>query len=177
MLKIGRPDRNDAPPWYPYFFNLASGENLIEVLEKNKENFLELVNSIPEELEDFKYAENKWTIKQVFIHLSDEERYYAYKAFCYSRRVNVDLEIPPSGGEYARHFNAAYRSLPEIAGEFVTVREATISLFSNMTNEMLDFKEFPDKTVNYTARSLGWMIAGHNIHHCKFVSENYLMHR
>ena len=174
MPKIARPDVNDAPPWYPYFFNLASGDNLIEALEKNKQQVLELANSIPKELENFTYADNKWTIKQLFIHLSDEERYYSYKAYCYSRQVNVDLEVPPSGGEYAGHFNAANRTLQEIVREFLTVREATISLFNNMTNEMLDFKGFPDKTVNYTARSLGWMIVGHNIHHCRFVSENYL---
>jgi hypothetical protein len=39
---------------------------------------------------------------------------------------------------------------------------------------MLDFKDFPAKDV-YSARSLGWMVIGHSIHHCRFVKENYLI--
>jgi hypothetical protein len=53
------------------------------------------------------------------------------------------------------------------------VREATISLFRTMTEEMLDFKDFPGEDV-YSARSLGWFTAGHNIHHCNVVREKYL---
>ncbi len=49
-----------------------------------------------------------------------------------------------------------------------------ITLFSHMTDEMLDFK-FPNQTENYTARSLGWMTVGHTIHHCNLVREKYLI--
>ena len=33
---------------------------------------------------------------------------------------------------------------------------------------------FPNKPV-YTARSLGWMVVGHNLHHCKIIKEKYLL--
>jgi hypothetical protein len=78
------------------------------------------------------------------------------------------------GGLYAGHFNAANRNLKDIGEELLTIRDATISLFSSMTNEMLDFKGFPNK-VPYTARSLGWMTVGHNIHHCRMIREKYLV--
>lgn len=172
MIKIDRPNLADAPSWYPYFFGLTSGNDLIEALQENKMQMIELINSIPFSKEDFSYEEGKWTIKQVFIHLADDERYYAYKAFCYSRRVNVYLEVP-QGDHYRKDFNAQNRTLADIADELVAVRDATISLFSNMTNEMLDFKDFPNETV-YTARSLGWMAVGHNIHHCRMIREKYL---
>jgi len=78
------------------------------------------------------------------------------------------------GDSYTKDFNAANRRLQDIGEEFVTVRDATISLFRSMTNEMLDFKDFPKKPV-YTARSLGWFTVGHNLHHCKLVKEKYLL--
>ncbi|WCT11459.1 DinB family protein [Mucilaginibacter jinjuensis] len=171
MIKIGRPNLNDAPSWYKYFFDLAQGDDLIEALEKNKQDTLDLIASIPFNLEDHSYAEGKWNIKQVFIHLCDEERYYAYKAFCLSRQTNVLLEIPMSEN-YTKNFNVSGRSLKDIAWEFITVRNATISLLSTMNLEMLDFK-FPDENP-YTARSLGWFAVGHNEHHSRLVRERYL---
>jgi uncharacterized damage-inducible protein DinB len=173
MIKIDRPNLNDAPSWYRYFFDLAKGDDLIETLEKNKQDTLDLIASIPSALEDHQYAEGKWSIKQVFIHLCDEERYYAYKAFCLSRQTNVLLEIP-MGESYTKDFNVTGRTMKGIAWEFETVRNATISLLSTMTLEMLDFK-FPDEVPVYTARSLGWFAVGHNEHHCGLVRERYLV--
>lgn len=172
MIKIGRPNVNDAPSWYPYFFNLADGDDLIEALQNNKQHMLNLIASIPFSAEDYKYAENKWTVKQVFIHLADDERYFAYKAFCYSRQVNVNLEIP-RGESYDKDFNVGNRTLKDISEELITVRNATISLFSSMTNEMLDFKDFPVQP-DYSARSLGWFAVGHSLHHCNLLREKYL---
>lgn len=108
----------------------------------------------------------------MFIHLCDDERYYAYKAFCYSRQTNVYLEIP-MGKAYAKDFNVANRTLKDISDEFITIRNATISLFKSMTTAMLDFKDFPGKDV-YSARSLGWFVVGHNVHHCNIIREKYL---
>lgn len=171
MIKIGRPNIEDAPSWYPYFFNLVKGDDLIGALQSNKQQMLDLINSIPPLAENHRYAEDKWTVKQVFIHLADDERYFAYKAFCCSRQVDVYLEVP-QGKDYNRDFNAANRTLNDIAEELITVREATISLFKHMTDAMLDFK-FSGAPV-YTARSLGWMAVGHNIHHCNLLREKYL---
>jgi hypothetical protein len=171
MIKIGRPNIADAPSWYPYFFNLTTGDDLIAALQNNRKQMLDLISSIPLSAEDFTYGKDKWTIKQVFIHLADDERYYAYKAFCCSRQIDVDLEVP-QGEAYNKDFNAANRTLKDIGEELITIRDATISLFSSMTNDMLDFKSHTNETV-YTARSLGWMAVGHNIHHCKLLSEKY----
>lgn len=173
MVKIGPPNLNDAPSWYAYFFNLITGDNLIAALRDNKQQFIELIDNIPASAENHRYAESKWSVKQVFIHLADEERYYAYKAFCCSRQVDVFLEVPMSKS-YTQDFNAQNRNLKDIGEELITVRDATISLFSSMTTEMLDFKDFPGKDV-YSARSLGWFAVGHNIHHCNGIREKYLL--
>ena len=172
ITKIGRPNLADAPEWYGYFFNTAPGDDLLEALENSKQYTLDLISSIPVEKENYAYAEGKWTIKQVFIHLADEERYYAYKAFCYSRQTNVYLETP-MGISYTKDFNVNNRTFKDIADDYIAVRNATITLFTGMSTEMLDFKDFP-VTPTYTARSLGWFAVGHNLHHCKVIKERYL---
>ncbi len=174
MYRIGRPNLTDAPPWYAYFFALAEGDDLLHVLQDNKQEVVDLITSIPSSSENYRYAEGKWTIKQVFIHLIEEERYYSYKAFCYSRDVDVYLEIPPAKDHFANNANAVNRTLEDIAEEFTAVRDSSITLFKHMTNDMLDFKDFPGATIPYSARSLGWMIAGHSTHHCNLVRVRYM---
>jgi hypothetical protein len=58
-MKIGRPYISDAPAWYPYFFNLVTGDDLIGALQTNKQQVLEFISAIPPSAEDFRYAENK----------------------------------------------------------------------------------------------------------------------
>lgn len=175
MIHIDRPNPADAPPWCPYFFGLVPENDLLTALQNNKKSALELISAIPPGKADYRYADDKWTIKEVLVHLTDTERFYAYSAFCISRQVEVYLHFDDRDS-YVHNSNAASRHLEDIAAEFAAIREATISLFSNLTPSMLDFRGTPGKPV-YTARSLGWMCVGHNIHHSNILLKKYLTER
>jgi len=172
MIIIERANPEHAPHWYRSFFELATGTDLIEALTNNKHQMLALFDSIPEKAFTYRYATDKWSIKQVFIHLADEERYYAYKAFCYSRRSAAQLEEPMSE-TYTKDFNADNRTLSDIREYLIAVRQATITLFQTMTPAMLDFTDLPSRDP-YSARSLGWFTVGHNVHHLNTIQERYL---
>jgi hypothetical protein len=165
---IGRPNVEDAPAYCSYFFDLTTEDNLIEALRDNRETTIDLIDSISPGMEDFKCAGEKWSVKMIFLHLVDAERFYNYKAFCAARKIAVEQEFDHTA--YATNFNAENRTMPSIAEEFLILREGTINLFRNMTTEMLDFK-MPGNKVIYTSRSLGWMAVGHNIHHCNIIKE------
>ncbi|MDQ0109789.1 hypothetical protein J2T02_004934 [Chitinophaga terrae (ex Kim and Jung 2007)] len=172
MIKIGRPYIDAAPPWYIPFFDLAPGDDLIAALHENLEAVLQTLDQIQPDRLSYRYATGKWTLKQVLIHLADEERYYAYKAFCCSRGTAVFLEVPMSE-TYCADFNADNRTLIDIREELSAVRAATISLFQTMTPAMLDMRD-ESQTEVYTARSLGWFTAGHSNHHLKIIQKKYL---
>jgi hypothetical protein len=170
-FNIGRPYTEDAPADCHYFFNLTTGDNLIEALRDNRETTIDLIDSINPGMEDFKCAEEKRSVKMIFLHLVDAERFYNYKAFCTSRGTAVELEFHQTA--HATNFNTDNRTMPSIAEEFLILREGTINLFRNMTTEMLDFK-MPGNKVIYTSRSLGWMAVGYNIHQCNIIREQCL---
>ena len=170
-MKIGKPNKEDAPPWCPYYFNLVTEDNLTEALQHNRKDTFDFIRSVPSSKENFSYSENKWTPKEVFIHIIDFERFYAYKALCSARHVDTDLSFDQK--LFAKNCNASNRTLKDIAEEFSFTRDSTINLFSTMTLAMLDFKGFQNKQV-FTARSLGWMMAGHATHHCNMILEKYL---
>jgi len=172
MHKIGRPQSTDAPSWYPDFWALAPGDDLITALRQNQREVQRtLLQLKPEQLER-RYAMDKWTLKQVLIHLADEERYYAYKAFCCSRAVRVFLEVP-MGVTYCADFNASNRSYEDISAELIAVRASSVALFQTMSPAMLDLRD-NSQPEPYTARSIGWFIAGHSNHHLKIIHEKYL---
>jgi len=172
MIQIDRPNPADAPPWCPYFFGLVPENDLLTALQNDKKSTLELISAIPLEKADYRYADGKWTIKEVFVHLIGTELYYAYHATCISREKDADRQFEDRD-TYVRNSNAAAHTMEDLFVEFSAVRDATISLYEGMTPAMLDIKGFPDNIV-YTARSLGWMCVGHNIHHSKIMLEKYL---
>jgi hypothetical protein len=64
--------------------------------------------------------------------------------------------------------------LSDIANEFESVRNATITLFQGMTLGMLDFEGIANNAP-ITPRNIGWIIVGHTMHHCDIIKERYLV--
>jgi len=173
MLKISRPILKDAPSHCAYYFNLPAEENLFDAFESSKRLTAELIKTIPSSFEEYKYAPGKWTLKMVLSHVIDTERLYCFNAMLFSRKDKVVFADYNNCHICALNANTNQRGMNEIFEEYLAVREATIKLFSYMTDDMLDHKNSRDEFV-YTPRSLGWMIAGHNIHHCNVIKDKYL---
>lgn len=161
-----------APNYCHYFFDLVETDNLLHELEKSNQLTKELFSLITPENENFSYEANKWTTKEVLRHIIDCERVYTYRAFRFSRFDNTEL-AGFDENKYVDNFKVTKQNLEELENEFENVRKSTISLFQTMTDEMLDFKGTANK-VAFTARALGFMTVGHNLHHCNFIKTKYL---
>lgn len=162
----------DAPSYCHYFFDLVETNDLLNELEKSYQLTLDLFKLITPEKENYSYQPNKWTVKEVLRHIIDCERVYTYRAFRFSRFDNTEL-AGFDENKYIKNFKSTEVSLADLREEYENLRKSTISLFKSMTNEMLDFKGTANK-VTFTARALGFMTVGHNIHHCDFIKSNYL---
>ncbi len=163
---------NDIPPYYHYFFDLVNTDDLITALLESKRITEEIFASITPDKENFSYAPGKWTAKQVIRHIIDCEKIYTYRALRFSRFDATEL---PGFDEnsYMEHIKCMEYSLEDLREEYVSVRNSTLFLYKNMTDEMLHFKGIANK-VNFTAKALGFMTVGHNLHHCNFIKTTYL---
>jgi DinB superfamily len=162
----------DAPNYCYYFFDLVQTDDLLAELEKSYQMSQELFRLITPEKENYSYEPNKWTTKEVIRHIIDCERVYTYRAFRFSRFDNTEL----SGFDenlYMDRIKRVEQNMTDLEEEYENVRKSTISLFKRMTNEMLDYRGTANKVV-FTARTLGFMTIGHNLHHCNFIKANYL---
>lgn len=170
MIHKSKPE--DSPTYCHYYIDLVQSNDLVHELIEVKNKTIDLIASIPKELETYSYAPGKWSIKEVIRHIIDCERVYNYRAFRFSRFDSTEL----AGFDekmYVDNSNDLNYMLSDLTEEYVYVRNASISLYTHLTKERLDFKGISNKAV-FTARSLGYMTVGHNIHHANFIYTHYL---
>ena len=163
---------SEAPQYYHYYFDLVESDNLIKELEKSHQYMLDLFQRINKENENFSYQENKWTTKQVIRHIIDCERIFGYRALRFARFDNTVLASFDENKYMAPPLNHD-ENLEELMDEVITLRRSTLSLYKSMNDPMLDFRGSVDGTFN-SARTIGFMIVGHQLHHCLFLEQNYL---
>lgn len=158
--------------YYAPYINLVESKNIIVSLEKSFEETLSFYSSIPEDKWLYSYAEGKWTINEVVQHLLDTERVFAYRALCFSRKDIIELPGFDQD-EYLINSNANSRSRESIIEEYQSVRNATITLFKSFSEEML-IQIGVASNSPLSVRAAGYIIIGHEKHHCNVIKDNYL---
>ncbi len=128
--------------------------------------------TISEEDSLYRYAADKWSIRQVLSHVTDTERAFAFRALWFARGFETalpgyDQEISARGAQADRLSWAVH------VEEFRRVRLSTISLFQNLPPEgWMRGGVASDRFV--TVRALAWIVAGHLAHHVAVLRERYL---
>src|SRR5688500_1638016 len=168
-----RPDLTTLPDFHKRYVDHVKDLDLIDALKNANEQMLQLVRSIPEERGLFKYAPEKWTIKESLCHILDTERILAYRAMRFAR--NDKTPLPGfEENDYAHEANANNRTIVRIADEMERLRLTTIDLFEDFTPQMLSRKGLANK-LELSVLNLGYIIAGHECHHLKILKERYLI--
>jgi uncharacterized damage-inducible protein DinB len=155
-----------------YIDLLPDDGRLLAHLEGGLRAAMDLVGPLPEEQLRYRYAEGKWTIKEVLVHIIDDERIYAYRALRFARRDTTPLPGFEQD-DYAIHSRAQERSIDSILREYTSVRQSTIALFDGLPEEA--FSRGGVANDNFaTVRALAYHIAGHEAHHLNAIRERYL---
>ena len=173
MKLIPKPQHGEYPSYAEMYMKWMPDDGLLlQHLQTNFENTSRLVQSLTEEQLYLRYAPNKWTVKEVLVHIVDDERIYAYRAMCFGR--NEKLALPGfDQDEYARYSDANDRDIDQIMIEYEAVRNATIALFDGFSDTALTRMGVADGN-RATVRALGYHIAGHELHHVHLLKAKYL---
>src|SRR5437667_759946 len=133
-MEIGCPQEDEAAPYYFTYIRRIAGDDVLSVLEGQLEDSLKLLPMISEEVSLYRYAPEKWSIRQLLNHVTDTERAVAFRALWFAHGFESSL---PS---YDQNIAAASAQADTISWaahieEFRRVRLSTISLFRNMPTE------------------------------------------
>ena len=166
-----RPQQGDYNPYFDNYISLVKGENILAALESNYKITQQFLKSIPEEKGDYSYADGKWSVKQVIIHITDTERVFAYRALSIARGDNTAL---PGYDEnvWADNCAAEKRTLADVVEEFLSVRQSIIHLVKSFDDELLSRKGIANNN-SASVIALAFVIAGHELHHLNVLKERY----
>lgn len=167
-----RPLPDSYPTYFENYINLIPEDEVLTALKNQQKNAVQLFENISEEQSLYRYAEKKWTIKEVLQHLIDSERIFAYRALSIARRDSNPLHSF-NEQQYAANAGANYRSLKDLLEELETSRKSTILLFNSFEKENL-FQSGQINDYQMSVLALGFTIAGHGAHHLKIIKERYL---
>jgi uncharacterized damage-inducible protein DinB len=166
-----RPAETEYAPYYARYVALVPETDILAVLEQQVEEIRRLAASVPPERETWRYAEGKWSVRQVLGHLVDGERVFGYRAFSFSRGETAAL---PSFDE--NQYVAAARSdaipLRETVDELALVRRSNLQVLRRLAPP--EWERVGTASGHpVTVRALAWVMAGHPRHHVAILRERY----
>ena len=169
---ISQLRKEEFHPYYGTYIAKAEFPDIVEGLKAGKTEFIDFVSVLPDEKLAFAYAEGKWTVAEVLLHLIDSERIFAYRALRFARKDNTPL----AGFDqdvYVPNSNAKHMTKNGIIEDYEAVRNSSITMYKNFTEEMLQFIGTASDSP-MSARALGYILAGHQRHHLEVINEKYL---
>lgn len=163
---------NEYSEFYATYIKAAGNGDLHEDLEISLHDFIRFVQDIPMDKFDYRYAQGKWTIKEIIQHIIDAERVFSYRAL----RISRNDKTPLPGfdeNDFVENTNANDRHLQSLLTELSIVRQSTLALFKSFSEEQL--KRIGIASNNeISVRAIGFIIIGHQNHHKKVFQERYL---
>lgn len=166
-----RPEAGEFAEYYGKYIAKVAGTDVTGILESERLQMTRLFAGRSERDGNFRYAPDKWTIKEVLGHVTDGERIFSYRAL----RIGRGDETPLASFEqddYVKNGGFAARTLADLVEEFDAVRGASISLFRSFNDAAWGRRGVASQK-EVTVRALGFITAGHQIHHRMILEESY----
>ncbi len=171
MSAFDRPTAAEYAPFYASYVDEVPDGPILDLLAAQRESTARRLAAVDEERAMYRYAEGKWSIKEVVGHLADAERIFAYRALTAARGDRTPLPGFEED-EYVERAGFDRHPLAELAADFDRARRATLSLYRTFSAEEAARRGVANGS-EVSVRALAWIIAGHERHHVRILGERY----
>ncbi|HEY7818526.1 MAG TPA: DinB family protein [Vicinamibacteria bacterium] len=170
-MKIDRPGENEYAPFYAGYVARVPETDILAALRAQPDELNRVASSVSKEKERYRYGQEKWSVREIFGHLVDSERFFGHRAFCVSRGDTTPL---PGFDEKLYVSGAGHdsRSLADLVKDFSLLREANVRLLESLEASAWP-REGVANGVKVTVRALAYIMAGHVRHHVAVLNERY----
>lgn len=169
---ISRPQADEYASYYGNYIGKVPDGDLLAMLATQVGDTLKLIRDIPEARGTYRYAPDKWSVKEVIGHICDTERIMGYRAL---RIARADATPLPGfeQNDYVPAGDFDRRTLADLGEELAAVRQATLHLFRHLGPDAL-MRRSTASDNPFTPRALAYVIAGHERHHVGILKAKYL---
>jgi hypothetical protein len=169
---LPRPARSEHHEYYNRYVDLVPDGDVVLLLKSQLADTLVLFEGLPLERETHRYAEGKWSLREVVGHMIDVERLFEFRALAMARQDGVDLPGMDQD-EWAKRNGAHGRTLASLRDEWIAVRRSAVHLFATF-DETAGARTGRASGRDFTVRSFPWIMAGHELWHRTLIRERYL---
>ncbi|EEL33642.1 damage-inducible protein DinB [Bacillus toyonensis] len=166
-----RPGTNEYNPYYSTYIKLVPDGDIIHILEQQMKETNLLLKDISDSEGHFRYAPNKWNIKEVIGHIADTERIMAYRLLSIARGETAEL---PGYNDDMYVLRAAFdkQSMQDLLTNLTVVRQSTVHLLKSLDKDAWLQRGIANNS-EVTVRALANIIAGHELHHRQIIKVRY----
>jgi uncharacterized damage-inducible protein DinB len=166
-----RPAEDDFAEYYGGYIGLVPDGDIVETLARQFEETRSLLASVPPDGEEYRYAEGKWSIREVVGHLLDTERVFAFRALWFARGA-PDAQPGMEQDDWAAAANAGARPLADLVDEWAALRRSNVLMFGGFAAPAWS-RRGRASGMELTVRAAAWIVAGHERHHLRGLRRDY----
>jgi hypothetical protein len=166
-----RPDATEYAPFYANYVARVPEGDVVSVLRDSGREITAALAAIPESRGGFRYAEGKWSVRELVGHVIDAERIFNYRALCLARGDATPLPGFEEN-DYVRTAGSDARTIADLVDELRVVRESTVRMFASFPDEAWTRKGVVNGR-EMSVRALAYITAGHARHHLQMLRERY----
>ncbi|HEY0996473.1 MAG TPA: DinB family protein [Gemmatimonadaceae bacterium] len=170
-VQIPHPAAGEYAEWYDGYVAMVAQSDIMQLLEEQPNRITVRVGGLDEARALHRYAEGKWSVKDVVNHMTDAERVFSYRLLRVARGDARPLQGFDENA-FAMDARADERAMEALLEEFVAARESTLALVRSLRPEVWT-RTGTANGAPVSARSLAAVIAGHVEHHLKVLAERY----
>jgi DinB superfamily len=167
----GPPLESEYAPYYRGYISQVSEDEILPVLRSELDALDVLLGRVTPERETHRYAEGKWSIREIVGHLIDAERVFGYRAFAIARG---DRHNMPGFDQNEYILTSPYDrlDLEDLLSEFRLVRLSNIAMLRTLDEE--SWMRIGTANENQVSvRALAFIMAGHVRHHMGVLRDKY----
>ena len=171
-MSTQRPTTGEYPERYMRYIDLVPEHDLHAAMAGQLQATDTWLQSIPAGRADYRYAPDKWTLRDVVGHVLDTERLFGFRLLSIARGDPTPLAIADEN-LWMRHSEFKRYSLVALADELRTIRQSHVSMVQYLPVTAWDRVGLVGGT-NVSVRALGYTMLGHERHHWNIVRTRYL---
>ena len=158
----------DYHPFYQDYIDKTGNLSVAEQLSRQRDRISEAWKKGMDL--DYRYQPDKWSLREVWIHMIDAETIFAYRALAVSRGETQSLPSYDQDLYMKNDFSHVHAAL--IQDLYFQTRKLTLLSWASMSAAM---KERRGMVMNHpvTVMALFDIIAGHESHHIQILKQRY----